>query len=309
MIVAPVQGAMNVVTLLPSATEIVTALGIDPVAVSHECDYPPRVADRPAVTAARIDADGASATVNEQVARAEQGEGVYEIDCETLAAVDPDLVVTQGICDVCAVDRVLVADAIDTLGLDAEVLTTDPHTLADVLDDIERIGAALGRSGRAADLVAGLRERIAAATVETSQDRPRTVVLDWMDPPMVAGHWIPGMIERAGGAYGLADPGARSRPREWEAIRSYDPERLVVAPCGFDIDRTVAHLDELRDRPGWADLTAVDRDAVYVMDGDAHMNRPGPRLVDSLAALAAIVAPDREPPADVARPIGTLTVE
>jgi iron complex transport system substrate-binding protein len=300
---------MNVVTLLPSATEVVCALGVDPVAVSHECDYPPRVADRPAVTAARIDADGASATINEQVARAERSGGVYEIDVEQLAAADPDVIVTQGICDVCAVDRVLVADAIEAAGIDAAVVTTDPHSLGDVLADIERIGAALDREARAAALVDDLEADIAAIEAEATDERPRTVVLDWMEPPMVAGHWIPGMVERVGGAYGLADPSERSRPREWADILEYDPERLVVAPCGFDLTQTHEQLDEVTSRPGWADIAAVANGQVYVMDGDAHANRPGPRLVRTLAALGDIVAPERAPPAEVARPVARVRAD
>ncbi|MFB6157192.1 MAG: ABC transporter substrate-binding protein, partial [Haloferacaceae archaeon] len=183
---------MRVVTTLPSATEIVYALGVEPVATSHECDYPPAAAGKPSVERARVDPEADSATIHEQVIEAERGDGVYEVDLDALAAADPDLIVAQGVCDVCAVDRVLVEEAVERLDLDCEVLTTDPHRFADVLDDVERIGAALGREERAAELVAGFRRRVERVEERVAgRPRPRVAVLDWLDPTMVAGHWVP----------------------------------------------------------------------------------------------------------------------
>jgi iron complex transport system substrate-binding protein len=308
---------MRVVSLLPSATEIVYALGVEPVGVSHECDYPPAATEQPAVNRSRVDPDAASAEIDRQVLDAEDSGGVYEIDRETLADLDPDVVVSQGICDVCAVDEVRVREAVEELGLDCDVLTTDPHSLADVLADVERIGAALDRAERAADLVADLEERIerlgrraeeAAGAAGDGAGRPRVAVLDWLDPVMVAGHWIPGMVELAGGSYGLADRGDRSRPREWADVREYDPEVLVAAPCGFGIDQTVADLPALTELEGWDGLTAVREDRVYVFDGHHYVNRPGPRLVDTLEFLAWAVAPDAfdAPPSDAVRPLSAV---
>jgi iron complex transport system substrate-binding protein len=308
---------MRVVSLLPSATEIVYALGVEPVGVSHECDYPPAANEQPAVNRSRVDPDAASAEIDRQVLDAEDSGGVYEIDRETLADLDPDVVVSQGICDVCAVDEVRVREAVEELGLDCDVLTTDPHSLADVLADVERIGAALDRAERAADLVADLEERIerlgrraeeAAGAAGDGAGRPRVAVLDWLDPVMVAGHWIPGMVELAGGSYGLADRGDRSRPREWADVREYDPEVLVAAPCGFGIDQTVADLPALTELEGWDGLTAVREDRVYVFDGHHYVNRPGPRLVDTLEFLAWAIAPDAfdTPPSDAVRPLSTV---
>jgi iron complex transport system substrate-binding protein len=302
---------MRIVSLLPSATEIVYALGAEPVGVSHECDYPPEAAEKPAVNRSLVDAEAGSQEINEQVAAAEDDDGVYEIDTETLAALDPDLVVSQGICDVCAVDEVLVEDAIERTGIDAAVLTTDPHSLDDVFADIRRIGDAIGRTDRAASLVADLRERVTAVerTVEERVDqRPRVAVLDWLDPVMVAGHWLPEMVELAGGQYGLAAPGDRSEPREWAEIREYDPEVLIGAPCGFELDQTVENLGDLTDRPGWADLTAVREGRAYALDGHHYVNRPGPRLVETLEYLAALIHPDlfEAPPTDTARPLAEL---
>jgi len=301
---------MRVVSLLPSATEIVYALGVEPVGVSHECDYPPPAREVPAVNSSRVDPDATSAEINEQVEAAIEEGGVYEIDRERLAALDPDVVVSQGICDVCAVDEVRVRTAVDDLGLGAEVLTTDPHSLADVLADVERIGSALGREERAHEFVADLRQRIAAVerAVAGVDERPDVAVLDWLDPPMVAGHWVPGTVETAGGRYGLADPGERSRPREWAEVRAYDPDILVAAPCGFDLDQTAANLTDLTAREGWLDLTAVREGRAYAVDGHHYVNRPGPRLVDALEFFGALLHPDRfeDPPGEAVRPLSVL---
>ncbi|WP_424000596.1 cobalamin-binding protein [Haloarcula salina] len=301
---------MRVVTLLPSATEIVYALGVEPVGVSHECDYPPAARERPSVNRSRVDPDASSAEINEQVAAAEEGDGVYAVDRETLAELDPDLVVTQGVCDVCAVDHVLVAEAVEELGLDAEVLTLDIHSLDDLFESIHRVGSAVGRDERAAGLVADLRDRVAAVetTAARAETRPRVAVLDWLDPVMVAGHWVPEMAETAGGRYELEAAGAHSRPREWETVREYDPEVLAVAPCGFDVAQTRENLADLTERPGFDDLTAVREGRAYLMDGHHYVNRSGPRLVDTLEFLAALVHPDlfEAPPRDAVAELGTV---
>ena len=300
---------MRVVSLLPSATEVVYALGVEPVGVSHECDYPPAANEQPAVNRSRVDPDTTSAEIDRQVQDAEESGGVYEIDRETLAELDPDLVISQGICDVCAVDEVRVREAVEGLGLDCEVLTTDPHSLADVFADIERVGAALDREDRAAELVADLQARIDRVEERVrGLDRPRTLVCDWLDPVMVAGHWVPGMVDIAGGAYGMAERGARSRPREWADVRAYDPEVLVAGPCGFGLDQTIRDLPALTDREGWDDLTAVREGRVYVVDGHHYVNRPGPRLVDTLEFLGWCLHPDAfdRPPADAVRPLETV---
>ncbi len=305
---------MRVVSLLPSATEIVYALGVEPVGVSHECDHPPEAADLPSVVETHVDPEASSADINEQVAQAERAGGVYDLDLATLERLDPDVVVSQGICDVCAVDRVLVREAVDELGLDCEVVTTDPHSLGDVFDDIERIGAALDRPAAAADLVVDLRERAARVRAVTDdipdEERPRVAVLDWLDPVMVAGHWMPELVEWAGGAYGMAEHGAESRPREWTEVREYDPEVLVAAPCGFELDQTFENLDDLTGREGFGDLAAVREERAFAMDGHHLVNRPGPRLVETLEYLAWVLHPERfdEPPADAVRPLARTVV-
>jgi iron complex transport system substrate-binding protein len=300
---------MRIVTLLPSATEIVYALGLEPVATSHECDWPPEAAGKPAVNRSRVDADASAGEIDAQVLEAEASGGVYDIDLGALERADPDLVVSQGICDVCAVDSVLVRDAVEELGLGCEVLTTDPHSAEDVFEDVRRIGRATGREDRAGEVVSGLRERVDRVRERTADippdERPRVAVLDWTDPVMTAGHWVPELVEWAGGEYGLADRGAASQPRKWAEIREYDPGALVVAPCGFDLEQTFENLEDLTDREGWDDLTAVGEGRAYAMDGHHYLNRPGPRLVDSLEYLAGLLHPDRfeAPPAAVARSV------
>ncbi|WP_459192844.1 ABC transporter substrate-binding protein [Halosimplex sp. J119] len=298
---------MRVASLLPSATEICYALGVEPVGVSHECDWPPEAADLPTLDRSRIDSDRDSADINEQVAQAERDHGsVYEIKLETLERVDPDVVVTQGVCDVCAVDTLLVEEAIADAGIDAEVLTTDVHSLADLYADVERFGEVFDREERAAEVVADLRGRVEAVRERTAaldpDERPSVAVFDWLDPVMVAGHWMPELIEAAGGTYPMADTGDRSTPREWASVREVDPDVLVAAPCGFGLDQALDSRDDLTDRPGFADLTAVESGRAYAMDGHYYVNRPGPRLVDTLEHLAGLLHPDLfdAPPEDVA---------
>jgi iron complex transport system substrate-binding protein len=301
---------MRVVTLLPSATEIVYALGVEPVGVSHECDYPPAARERPSVNRSRVDPTAESGEINEQVAAAEDDGGVYAIERETLADLDPDLIVTQGVCDVCAVDEVVVADAVADLGLDAEILTLDVHSLDDLFESIHRVGDAIGRSDRAAERVADLRSRVDAVktTAARADETPSVAVLDWTDPVMVAGHWIPEMVDIAGGGYELESASAHSRPREFAEIREYDPDVLVVSPCGFDLDQIRENLGDLTERPGWDDLTAVENDRVTLIDGHHYVNRSGPRLVETLEYLGWAIHPGlfEPPPSDAVQPLDAL---
>ncbi len=306
---------MRTVTTLPSATEIVAALGREPVGISHECDYPPAAANAPAVTRSRIDADesASSAEIDQQVLEtADTESGVYDVDVETLEALEPDVIVTQGMCDVCAVDAAVIEDAVDRIDSDPEIVTTDPHSVVDVFDDIERIGAAIERQQRARELRSDLEARLETIRERTANiapdDRPRVAIFDWTDPVMVAGHWTAELVEWAGGEYGLADAGERSRPREWAELRAYDPEVVIVAPCGFGLEQTARNATDLTEREGWDELTAVREGRVWAMDGDHYLNRPGPRLVDTLEALAPIVHPERfdGPDPDIAVPFDDL---
>ncbi len=301
----------RVVSLLPSATEIVAALGVQPVATSHECDHPPDVEDLPTVVESRIDASASSAGIDSQVQASASEGGVYRIDREALAAADPDVVISQGICEVCAVDTVVVESAIEELGLECELVTTDPHSVDDILSDIEAIGEVLGRADRAAELVDDLRSRIdrVATAAAESPIAPEVAVLDWLDPTMVAGHWVPELVDLAGGEYGLAAPGDASKPREWAEVREYDPDILVAAPCGFGLGQTAENRGDLTGRPGWSGLRAVRMNRVYAIDGHHLMNRPGPRVVETLETLAALIQPDsfEAPEPWMARPLSELS--
>ncbi|SER22652.1 cobalamin-binding protein [Natrinema salaciae] len=289
---------MRIVTTLPSATETVAALGLEPVGVSHECDYPPSAAAAPSITRSRIDVSASSGKIDRQVLETADAEGgIYDVDVATLDDLEPDVIVTQGMCDVCAVDVAAIEDAANRIEGDPEIVPTDPHGVADVLDDLERIGRAVGREQRAREVRADLESRIEAIRNRTAgfdaADRPRVAIFDWTDPVMIAGHWTAELVDWAGGEYGLADAGDRSRPREWDDIRAYDPEVVIVAPCGFGLEQIAENRSDLTDREGWDELSAVREGRVWAMDGDHYLNRPGPRLVDTLEALAPIVRPDR----------------
>lgn len=295
---------MKVVSTSPSSTEILYALGVEPVAVSHACDYPPEATDLPTIDVSKVDAE-ASADRHEQVRAATADGHLYRMDADAIDAVDPDLIVTQGVCGVCAVDEVLVDETLAELDADPDVLALDASRLDDVLECIHDVGTAVEKTDRAEELVADLRERIAAVEHDIpGGDRPRTAVLEWMDPVRPGGSWVPDVVETAGGEYGLGEPGDRSAPIEWHAFLEYDPEVLVVAPCGYHADRTRDRFHELADRPGWDDLSAVQNDRVFILDGSAYLTRWTPRLVDAVERLAPLCHPKafESPAADVVRP-------
>jgi iron complex transport system substrate-binding protein len=287
---------MRVVSLLPSATELCCALGVDPVGVTHECDYPPRVADLPIVVRSRIDTDASSRDIDDQVHESLATGGVYELDRERLRDLDPDVVVTQGLCDVCAVDEAVVRETLASLDLDAELVATHPHSFDDVFDDIARLGHVLHREDAATALRDDLRARVDAVRARVPSDdddnRPTVTVFDWLDPVMVAGHWVPDLVELAGGRFVLGTAGIEAGPLEWDRVRETDPEVVVAAPCGFGVDHTRETFADLTERPGWQDLQAVRDGRVFVMDGNHYVNRPGPRLVDTVEALAWVLHPD-----------------
>lgn len=286
---------MRVVTLLPSATETLFALGVEPVGVSHSCDHPPAARELPTLTSTVVDHEGREAADIDAQMRGVEG-AVYDLDVDRLAGLDPDLVITQATCDVCAVDAGAVHAAAASIDAGPETLTLDPHSFADALDDVTRIGAAVDRRDAAATLRARLSDRVdrvrkrAEAAVAAS-GRPRTAVLDWTDPPIRAGHWVRDMVELAGGDPEF-QPCGPSEPVAWDDIRAFEPEVLVVTPCGFDRDRAVAAVDDLAAHAGWESIPAVGNGRVYAVDGNALFNRPSHRLVDSLEALFACLHPD-----------------
>ena len=293
---------MRVASLLPSATETLFALGVEPVGVSHSCDHPPAARDLPTLTSTVVDHEDRSTSDIDAQMRAVDG-AVYDLDEARLAALDPDLLVTQATCDVCAVDASEVRAAAERLAPSPDVLACDPHSFDDALEDVRRIGAAVGEKAAASELRADLSERVDAVRERAeravaAEGRPQTAVLDWTDPPIRAGHWVRDMVELAGGDPSFQPDGA-SAPVAWGDVREADPEALVVAPCGFDRDRAVGAVDDLTGRPGFDELPAVRRDRVYAVDGNALFNRPSHRLVDSLQTLFGCLHPDHAatPPA------------
>ena len=272
---------MRIVSLLPSATESLFALGLGDqlVAITHECDYPPEAASLPVVTRSTLDLVGRSgAQVDDLVAlAARDGRSLYEVDTDAIHRLDPDLVVAQDICDVCAIPADQVADELAGV----RMIRQHPHSLADVLSDIEELADACGSDST--PLMAQLRRRIEAASVKASAlPRVRGVFLEWLDPPYRAGHWTPDLLSLAGIDDPLARPGVPSVALSWDDVRRAQPALLVIAPCGFDRARAQREADSLTHA---IDSTGAVK--VVVLDGSAYFNRPGPRLVDSLEILVS----------------------
>lgn len=301
---------MRICSLLPSATDIVYALGLgsDLVAVTHECDVPAGAAPVPVVTRSVVDAAWSSRRIHDHVtAAAHEGSSLYAIDHELLARLDPELVLTQELCDVCAVSYAQVAGAVHRLdvrgGRGRTILSLTPRRLADILESIEQVGDVAGVAERARALTATLRGRIArvADAAARAAERPRVFAMEWLDPAYGAGHWVPEMIRLAGGRDGLGREGAESVQLAWRAIAAYDPEIVVLMPCSFSLERTLAELPSLRFPPEWARLTAVAGGRVYAVDAVRYFSRSGPRSADGLQILAEIIHPElfpRETPAD-----------
>ncbi len=291
---------MKIVSLLPSATEIICALGLEDqlLGVTHECDYPPSVRSLPKVTQTLIPVSATSAEIDALVReRMATSRALYTLDLAVLERLAPDLIVTQALCDVCAVAEAEVKAAVCSLPGAPRVLNLEPQRLDQVLATIPLVAAAAGVPERAPPVVAALQARI-DAVVERSRrvtSRPRVMVLEWIDPPFSSGHWTPELVEMAGGVEGLGRTGLPSETTPWENILAWQPEVLVVACCGYSIERTLEDMPILQSRPGWNELPCVRNDRVYLVDGSAYFSRPGPRLVDSLEILARALHPGIHP--------------
>lgn len=283
---------MRIVSLIPSATEIVAALGgwADLIGRSHECDFPDGVAALPAVTAPRIDLGGGSAAIHAQVARAlTDGLAIYRVDLDLLAELQPDVIVTQDQCEVCAASLAQVEEAVcAVLPTRPSIVSLKPNSLADVLDDFLRVATAVGRDAR--DAVSVLRQRLGAASERAGKTRPRLAFLEWIDPLMGPGLWTPELIALAGAEPVFGVAGAHTRARPATDLRDADPDIILVAPCGYTIEQSLAERHVLEGLPGWQDLAAVRGGRVAVADGNAFFNRPGPRLAESAEIVAAVVS-------------------
>ncbi|MFC7494495.1 MULTISPECIES: ABC transporter substrate-binding protein [unclassified Nocardioides] len=281
---------MRIVSLLPSTTEILFAIGAgdDVVGVTFECDHPAEARTRRIVSTSAMPEGLAPAEIDAYVAGAmSRGEDLYHLSADALAELDADLVVTQDLCAVCAVDVSVVDDALSYLGCRAEVLTIDPHTLDEVFGSIVVPGTATGHVSAAEALVASLRDRLAAVRARVAERRrPRVMLLEWTDPPYAPGHWVPEMVEAAGGECLLGRPGARSERVPWESVHQAEPDVVVVAPCGYDLAGARTLADDLVAAgvlPAGVPVHAVDANAAWA--------RPGTRLVDGVEELAALLHP------------------
>lgn len=289
---------MRIVSLLPAATEMLYALGLQDqlVGVSHECVYPPAAREKPVVmrgvlpiehmTEAEIDA--------EVTRRLHAGEPIYEVDAERLAELAPDLMVTQELCEVCAASPRDLAGALATLAHRPRVLQLTPRSLPEVLQNVRDLGAAAARTDEAADVVATCEARIARVRARAAKaaHRPRVFCMEWIDPLYCSGHWVPEMVEIAGGIDALSRKGTDSVRVPWESVLEWAPDVLIVMPCGYSLETIQRHAEMLPSLPGWAELPAVRAGRVFAADASAYFACPGPRLVDGLEMLAHLIHPE-----------------
>jgi iron complex transport system substrate-binding protein len=287
----------RVVSLLPSTTEIVHALGCGDQLVgrSHECDHPAGVGALPVVTEPRVPVEGDSLQIDRQLRSIlEQALSVYRVHTDVLAELAPDVVLTQSLCEVCAVSITDVQAAVDEhLGTATEVVALEPQLLEDVVEDFRRVARALEVPSRGEQLATAVTGRVGEVRRQTRElPRRRVVSIEWIDPLMAAGNWMPELVDAAGGRELFGTVGAHSPWITWEQIREADPEVIVVLPCGFDLERTRIEAASLRALPGWAGLRAVREGRVALTDGHRYFNRPGPRLADSTEILAEILHPE-----------------
>jgi iron complex transport system substrate-binding protein len=287
---------MRVVSLLPAATEIVAALGRldDLVGVSHECDFPPAVNEKPRVTRCEIHGNRLpSAEIDRWVRKELRETGtLYTMDEALLRSLAPDVILTQRLCDVCAVGYGSVVAFAATLPGPPRVVNLEPLRLGDVFQDVLNVGAAIGAGDEAARVVGDLHTRVNAVRRRTNAlARRRCVLLEWIDPPYRTGHWGPDVVAAAGGADLLGIAGTPAVAVPWDAVRAARSDVLVIACCGFDVARTLDDLPLLREAPGWSDLPAVQQGDVWVLDGCAYVSRPGPRLADTVEIVAQCLHP------------------
>jgi iron complex transport system substrate-binding protein len=304
--------AKRIVSFLPSSTEILYELGLETqiTGVTHECKYPDSAKEKPRVVRASFDASTMSSSeIDNKIAEiGKTGGDVYVLNDEVLKEAKPDVILAQGVCKVCAPHTKEIERAADILGYRPEVIVLDPHDLDDVLVSVLRIAEQVDKPKEGHLMVAKLRQRIdrviarSAEKMGTRLDRPKMLCLEWIDPFYVAGHWIPQMVEIAGGLNGISSRGEPSRRIGMDEISQYRPDKIVVMPCGFDVERTATEMEVLRDNHKWKALDAVKADEVYAVNSNAYFSRPGPRTVVGLEILAKIINPaafeDLELPSD-----------
>jgi iron complex transport system substrate-binding protein len=288
----------RIISLIASATEIVAALGFSDQLVgrSHECDFPSLVERLPTCSASRVDIGAPSRVIDEQVRSiVASALSVYSVDPDLLNALAPTVIITQTQCEVCAVSLKDVERAVcELVTSQPRIVSLEPMSLGDVWTDIQTVATALGHPDRGTTLVANLRRRLAAIVDRTSdlQSRPSIACVEWIDPLMMAGNWVPEVVEAAGGANLFGTAGQHSGYLEPAALAAADPDVIAIMPCGFDIERARQEMPALTARPEWAGLSAVANGRVYITDGNQYFNRPGPRMVESAEVLAELLHPD-----------------
>jgi iron complex transport system substrate-binding protein len=298
---------MRIVSLVPSATEMLFALGLGPdvVAVTHECDYPAAALQLPKITRDVLPHGLTSAQIDAAVKeRTLAGESIYELDAEALRELEPDLIVTQALCSVCAVSYDDVRSIADEISSQPMVISLDPHTVGEVLGDARTLAQATDSKDAAVELIQEASARIDRIRLAVrNARRPRVVALEWLDPPFVAGHWTPQLIELAGGEDVLGFPGENSQERTWAEVEASQPDVVIVMPCGYDAE--IAHREAEMHRD---ELVAIGAGEVVAVNASAYFSRPGPRIVDGLELLAHILHPELVPE-NPDLPAQALTVE
>jgi iron complex transport system substrate-binding protein len=298
---------MRIISLLPSATEIICALGLEDqlVGVTHECDYPEKMLRLPKVTHTLIPKEATSGEIDRLVReQLRKTRALYRLNLPLLKELRPDLIVTQSLCDVCAVAQDEVQEALAQLPGSPHVINLEPKSLSDVFVAMRQVAVAAGVSAEAA--IQSLTARVDAVTARsaTLTHRPRVALLEWLDPPFSCGHWSPELVRLAGGIEGLGQEGRPSRTLRWEEVVAWQPEVVFVACCGLNVERTLHDLSLVQSISGWQELPAVRSGRLFVTDGSQYFSRPGPRLVDSLEMLAHILHPSMHPlPSGLPTPI------
>ncbi len=289
---------MQIVSLLASATEIVHALGMGQYQVgrSHECDFPPEVESLPVCTRPKFPVEGNSRDIDTAVKDVlREAVSVYDVLDERLERLQPTHIITQSQCEVCAVSLTDVQRAVSRrLTCDPEIISLEPFSLRDVWTDIQAVAESLGARNRGRELVVELQNRIhsVASRTEALRTRPRVACIEWLEPLMIAGNWMPELVETAGAVNLIGETGKHSGPINWRELVDSDPDILVLLPCGWDMQRITKEMYWLTERPGWKALKAVENRQVYITDGNQYFNRPGPRLAESAQILAEIVHPE-----------------
>ena len=289
---------MRIVSLLPSTTEIVCALSLENelVGITHECDYPAVITDRPRLTTSRISHETmTSAEIDHAVRSQLDGHGsIYDLDEDRLRELNPDLILTQELCDVCAVSYKTVAQAARAFEADVKVVSLEPNTIADIFANIRMVGELTGRAREAENLVQTLTARLDQVRAKTSavSRRPRTLMLEWLEPPFAPGHWVPEQVAIAGGDHAFGKAGKPSVTTTAEEIRAYAPEVIVLIPCGYYQEDILRQLPKAKLPEGWNDLPARRNNEVWATDATSYFSRPGPRVVDGVEILARILHPE-----------------